>query len=114
MIALVYVNRGRWVVDCPGEECGWAYLAVSPTGHARYQHRCAGSDNDGCGTMLELVWPTVAEAEQIAEALAARASKANRNWTPTETVDDLLAENTAALVGRDITWLAEQGIGITT
>lgn len=114
MIALVYVNRGRWVVDCPNEECGWSYMAVSPDGRARYLHVCGGDENGpGCGTHLELVWPAVDEAEQIVETLSRRNLKLTRNWLPNETVDDLLTENARYLVGGDLEYLVEHGIGVS-
>jgi hypothetical protein len=110
---MVHVNRGRWVVDCPGEECSWSYLALAPDGRPRYLHRCGGDHTGpGCGTMFSLVWPALDEAEQIVEALRRRTDLAARNWLPHETVDMLLAENDTHLVGCDLAWLAEHGIGV--
>lgn len=113
MIALVYINRGRWLIDCPNEECAWSYQAISPTGLPRYLHICCGDDTGpGCRTPLELVWPALDEAEQIVEALALRNLIATRNWLPTETVDQLLLENERYLVARDLEYLVEHGIGV--
>lgn len=117
MIAMVRMNRGRWIVDCPREECAWAYEAISPEGRARYLYRCVGEpwkgpDARGCGTMIELVWPSEDEAEEIKWALGMRDVIATRNWEPRETVDDLLAENIRYLVGCDLAYLAEHGIGV--
>lgn len=111
--ALVYVNRGRWLVDCPNEECCWAYAALTADGRPRYQYACRGdSKGRGCGTMFALVWPALDEAEAITEVLAARSLRATRNWYPNETVEHLMKENADHLVGRDLAWLAEQGIGV--
>lgn len=117
MIGLVRVNRGRWIVDCPNEECAWAYDAIAPTGATRYLHRCVGEPwkgpkARGCGTMIELVWPTQDEAEEIVWALQMRNLVATRNWEPHETADDLLRENDQHLVGRDLEYLVEHGIGV--
>lgn len=119
MIGLVRVNRGRWIVDCPNEECHWAYEAVAPTGAARYLHRCVGEPwkgpaGRGCGTMIELVWPSPDEAEQIVDVLSRRNLVQTRNWSPEETVDALMRENDRYLVGGDLELLVELGIGIPT
>lgn len=114
MIALVYVNRGRWVVDCPNEECGWAYLALTDGGAPRYLHVCGGDQTGpGCGTRIELVWPALDEAEQIVETLARRDLVMTRNWVPNESVDQLLIENQRHLVGGDLLYLVEHGIGVS-
>lgn len=116
--ALVYVNRGRWVVDCPSDECmgaggRWAYLALDTVGEPRYFHRCTGDHTGpGCGTPFSLLWPALDEAEAIIEELRHRSSVETRNWRPGETVECLVKENTDHLVGRDLAWLAEQGIGV--
>lgn len=109
----MYVNRGRWIVDCPNPECSWAYDGITEDGRTRYLYQCQGDHTGkGCGTPFELVWPPLDEAEEIAELLAARSNKANRNWVPSETVAQLIVENEAHLVGRDLEWLANQGIGV--
>ena len=112
-VAPVWIYRGKWVVDCPNPECHWVYYAVSPEGRERYLWCCQGDRNGrGCGRPFHLVWPAPDEAEEIVETLSRRTSRANRNWTPNETVEHLLAENEQALVGRDLAWLAENGIGV--
>lgn len=117
MIAVVRVNRGRWIVDCPNPECTWAYDAITPEGATRYLHTCVGEpwkgrSARGCGTPIELVWPTQDEAEEIVWALSQRNLIVTRNWNPGETVDDLLAENDKYMVSRDLEYLAEHGIGV--
>lgn len=83
----VSVNHGRWVVDCP--DCAGAQLAC------RTDHRfmCNECGNVVIGGLWRTVdWP--ADSLQIEKALLVR-PLANQNWVPGETVDDLLAENTA-------------------
>lgn len=111
--ARVWVYRGKWVVDCPDPECFWTYYAITDTGLPRYLYRCCGDQNGpGCGKPFELIWPPLDVAEEIVDILSERSLLATRNWTPNETVEHLLAENDAALVGRDLQWLAENGIGV--
>lgn len=129
--ARVYVNHGRWVVDCPGDGCYWSYLAMSDTGGRLWlpgQHHsprpltsrvCTGGKAmgprldyatrrtaKGCGIRFNLVWPTLAETLAIEEALARR-PPANRNWRHPETIDALLVENDVFLVGKTIADLIE-------
>ena len=113
---LVYMNHGRWVVDCTTEGCRWAYLAVDPvTGKPRYFHRCDGgpdSAHRGCGRRIDLVWPPLDACLEIERLLFARPSAANRNWRFPETVEGLSAENETLLVGWTIADLAREGIGV--
>lgn len=111
MIALVYMNRGRWVVDCPREECGWAYHAMTPYGEPRYLHRCDGDRNGpGCGAMIELVWPPLDEALEMERALFARRLLVTRNNHVGEGADALLAENDSYFVGWSLARLVEKGV----
>lgn len=113
MISLVYFNRGRWVVECPKEECGWAYQAMTPEGAPRYAHFCTGDQNGrGCGTRIDLVWPSLEEALEIENAMFKRLRNLNRNWFVEETVDGLLAENDNYLVGWTVGRLADKGMGV--
>ncbi len=114
MTGHVYMNHGRWLVDCPTEGCAWSYLATTPDGGPRYQHVCAGDrGGPGCGYRLELVWPPLDAALEIERLLYARATPANRNWRHPETVDGLTVENKQLLVGWNLERLAEAGIGVT-
>jgi hypothetical protein len=112
MIAVVYMNHGRWVVDCPNPECGWAYMATTPDGRPRYQYSCVGSGADrGCGYRLDLAWPELDEALEVERILFARAAPSSRNWKLPETVESLLFENDQLLVGWTLAKLADAGIG---
>lgn len=114
------MNHGRWVVDCPHEECFWAYEAMTADGRPRYQLGCAGGFDmlgrgvwvKGCGKRIELCWPPLDAALEIERSLFARPRAANRNWRPPETVDGLSRENQQALVGWTLETLIEHGIGV--
>ena len=114
------MNHGRWVVDCPREGCGWAYFAMTPDGRPRYQHACVGGRDllgrplhePGCGIRIDLCWPPLDVALEVERILHARPAPATRNWRPPETVETLLRENQAALVGWTLEQLVEQGIGV--
>lgn len=121
----MYMNRGRWVVECPNEECDWAYSAMSagePPAPLRF-HRCRGGHGlqldsglvvgaPGCGRQFSLVWPPLEEALEIERLLFRRTAIVTRNWRPPETVATLEAENESLLVGWDVTRLVEAGIGV--
>jgi hypothetical protein len=74
---VAYINHGRWVADCP---CGGAELV------AEDRLMVCGS----CAARSEVIFPP--NVTVLESALAARLKK-NKNWKPTETVADLLAEN---------------------
>ena len=76
-----YVNHGRWVVDCPEPYCGGAGLAETVL-------VC-----ENCKRVTQVVWPT--NRTDIDRALVPRPVPQTRNWTPGETVEDLLKENEA-------------------
>lgn len=81
----VYANHGRWIAECP--DCGDAQLA------AREDRRfmCVGCANVAVGGVWRPVtWPRNLEA--LEEILDARPSHLNRNWSPGETIADLIAE----------------------
>jgi hypothetical protein len=120
--ALVYMNRGRWVVECPHEGCSWAYMATTPEGAPRYQLQCEGgwgmrldtggaSFERGCGIHFSLAWPPLDVALEVERLLFARPQKLTQNWRAPETVEGLTAENEAALIGWNLQRLAEAGIG---
>lgn len=70
MKAQVYINWGRFVVDCPTEDCHDA-REVEP-----------GQQSEVCaaGHPITLDWPT--EAARMMTALADRPANRNRNWFP--------------------------------
>ncbi|KKL51323.1 hypothetical protein LCGC14_2296620, partial [marine sediment metagenome] len=75
----VYVNHGRWVVDCPTEYCGGASIAETV-------FVC-----DNCKRVTKVVWPD--NRTDIDRVLNVRPVPQTRNWIPGETVDDLEREN---------------------
>ena len=84
----VYVNYGRWVVDCPGEGCGGAQMA------SRDDHRffCVTCGNAFVGgRWLATVWPNDRTVAAIDSALEKRPLRF-QNWTD-EPVAVLLADN---------------------
>ena len=91
MIA-AYMNHGRWVVMCPADDC---VSGVRVTG---LQVRCDCNDEMvcdhpqiPCGALVEIEMPN--DGEEITRLLNLRPHRVNRNWTPSETVADLKAEN---------------------
>lgn len=80
-----FVNHGRWLVSCPRCPSAMHASKVDP----RFMCAECGSG----GRWHPVVWP--ADAERIERALACRPSKTNRNWSPPETVELLVAENKA-------------------
>lgn len=92
----VRVNQGRWIADCPfcpGAEKIW------PGGRLQYRpdvpHPFGIVDSTlHCGYSGEkapVVFP--ADAPLIHQLLEKRPDPHNRNWTPGETVEDLIFEN---------------------
>jgi len=119
-VAVVYVNHGRWVVDCPNPDCFHAYRALGRGGRQIAKIRCRGGagrvlgrphlrHKRGCGLAFELEWPD--DKQDIEQILALRPAKANRNWRPPETVATLISENETFLVGWTLKDLVEKGIG---
>ena len=93
---MIYVNHGRWVINCPAENCE-AGLLFNDTlvCDCRDESVCDHSQQP-CGTPINAVLPD--EAAAIMHLLANR-PKANRNWSPPESLDDLKTENLSHGVG---------------
>lgn len=89
----VSINHGRWIVDCP--DCAGAQLACK-TDHRFMCNECGNVVIGGLWRHVD--WPEDSVGLQIEAALKVR-PVANQNWVPTETVDDLLAENLAVFGG---------------
>lgn len=114
------MNHGRWVVDCPRDECTWAYAAMTGDGKPRYQMSCQGGPDmlsratwaAGCRIRIDLCWPPLDAALEIEQLLFSRTMPINRNWRFPETVDGLGRENEMMLVGWTLRHLAEAGIGV--
>ena len=79
----VFVDHGRWVVNCP--RCNSAQLAYA----SDPRFLCAECHNGGVG-WLTVEWPE--RVADIERALMRRPTE-NRNWQPGETPAALLAEN---------------------
>lgn len=94
MKAFARLEHGRWVIDCPLETCWDAQLA--PPGSKRHR-KCACVDytvcthGQPCGQAIEVVWPD--NLEKGLAVLRLRPARANHNWLPGETVEQLIAEN---------------------
>lgn len=81
---VAYVNWGRWVIDC---RCG-SGAAVELRKREAYCFECGGIHRD-----VQL--PPADILTQIESVLERRTHLSAQNWSPTETVDDLRAENAA-------------------
>lgn len=80
----VYLNHGRWVVDCP--DCNGAQLACEDD--PRFMcNECANAAAGGLWRAIE--WP--ANRDGIEKAVGVR-KLANQNWAPGQKVQDLEAE----------------------
>ena len=84
MEAVVYHNWGRWVADCPDPHCSNA----EEYGRGLTDSSFVCSD---CRRISNVVWPD--NRYEIVAVLDARPVPATRNWTPSETVEDLINEN---------------------
>ena len=95
--AVVYVNHGRWLAECP--DCRDAYLVTGqtrgdPPGLDRSRwFWCQNCRNAAVRHLLRpVVWPAPEDLEEIAAALKPRPLQ-NRNWWPWEPIAQLRAEN---------------------
>lgn len=79
------VNHGRWLADCPA--CNGAELVALG--------RRFVCQAPGCGAQADVRWPAAPTKAKIEALLALRPGAAQRNWTPSETVKSLAAENRA-------------------
>lgn len=81
-------EHGRWIVDCPAQDCSGAEYA-NPEGFF-----CCSCRNLAVkGALYVVVWPR--ERAAIEAVLAVR-PRVNRNWFPGETLAALKAENAKA------------------
>lgn len=94
LVAIAYVNHGRWVADCPHPDCHSAEHYQDP-----YNGKYGGlrpnafhcTAPGGCGLSYPVVWPpNIAEIERW---LVMRPIMTTRNWLPGETIADLVLEN---------------------
>lgn len=100
MTRLAYLNHGRWVVDCPADDCEATLFADRPMfaedNNGTLSLRCICNDVSvcdhsavPCGTPLAAVFP---DNRADIDRLMAGRRRRNRNWTG-ESVSDLKAEN---------------------
>lgn len=105
--AVAFMNAGRWVARCP--LCGNVEQAGrcddgQPGGLEASRFTCTTGDpaagpvgltlpRRGCGLRCAVEWP--ADIANLERVLLARPVPANRNWTPGETLLELIAENAA-------------------
>lgn len=76
------VYCGMWIADCQ-----FCQNAVPPT-IGTPSFRCGY-----CGTVSEIVWPSLEMIYGVERLLAMRPLPYNRNWFPHETLNDLIMEN---------------------
>ena len=89
-VTLARAYCGMWIVDCP--RCRDARHL--PFGTTAYE--CVY-----CGLGMEPAWPSEAMRAGVERLLSMRPIAYNRNWTPGETLHDLLAENIEHGIGPD-------------
>lgn len=81
-----HVNHGRWLVECP--TCCGAQFALQE--HPRFMcNYCANVAVEGL--WRPVTWPT--DRAKIEAALDARVLDDNKNWSPGDSVKELLADN---------------------
>lgn len=92
MIAMAYMNWGRWVADCPREECPNAehFGAAPVTGHVGGLTDCAFRCGF-CTLECPALWPP--DRALIETILGERPVPSTRNWRPGEPARGLVDEN---------------------
>lgn len=103
LVAVAYLNHGRWVAHCPRPGCtnaeGFGRIDGGPAGGLRadsFECRAEiapGLHMGGCGLRCAVDWPP--EVAEIEALVMCRPSPVTRNWQPGETLHDLLKENLA-------------------
>lgn len=104
-VAVARMSHGRWVASCPRPGCVNAEAfgrcddgTIGGLEGDRFTCRTEGHTQDGrraayggCGLRCGVEWPgNVTALERV---LFARPAPSSRNWTPGETVEDLVREN---------------------
>ena len=83
-----WLYNDRWIAECPEGHNRQLVFEATPL------YMCCECWNVGAGGLYrEVAFP--AERADIEAAIAVRPMPVNRNWLPSETVADLLAENAA-------------------
>jgi hypothetical protein len=108
------MNRGRWVVECPREDCTWAYRATTDEGKPHRFLRCTGDHlGKGCDLPFAVAWWPLDVCLEVERVLFKRRQRLTQNWQAgRESVDALIQENEQLLVGWNLERLAEAGIGV--
>jgi hypothetical protein len=87
--SFAFVNQGRWITSCPQPRCpGTSFVWIN----GPYQFLCNVCANLG----IRCRWRPVIvpnDWRDIERVLFERYVPVERNWTPGETLDDLLAQN---------------------
>ncbi len=86
-VAYAFAEWGMWKACCPRPGCTNAMALES--GQPFYA--CLGPHS--CGIEAPVIWP--ADPQAIETILGMRPLAINRNWSPGETLEDLLGENAA-------------------
>jgi hypothetical protein len=99
VVAVVYMNWGKWVADCPRPFCLNAEQfgrcddgTIGGLGGELFHCR-DDTRHGGCGLTCPAQWP--ANVEDLEAVILARPVPGTRNWRPGETLDDLIHENAA-------------------
>lgn len=90
----LYLNHGRWIVECP--RCTWAAQGAIEDFRRQHSFECgrlpSGLVVGGCGYKDELGIPAAQTVAAIERIVGARPA-VNKNWYPSESLDDLRAQN---------------------
>ena len=81
-----YVNRGRWIIDCPSQNCYEAYFASREKPF--YCYKCGNRDNEGAYYRVQ--FPL--DKTDIERTLDEREFDDNKNWDRSEKLEDLKLE----------------------
>jgi len=92
---LAVINYGRWIVDCPADGCRGAVVASLVT-REFFCTECGSREN--YGKVYRVVFPrfrAALEKELIKRPSRVPFSAEHRNWTPSESLAAIKAENIA-------------------
>lgn len=85
----VYINEGRWLVDCP---CGSGVIVTPEWGSTAW---CFG---EACGRVLTAI-AMPDDPNRIEQIMLDRPDPRTRNMQPDESISDLILENAAIGIG---------------
>ena len=81
-VSVAFADWGSWKA-----RCAWCTSALALS---RFQEGFVCWD---CGRSVDVVWPSAAMVRGVERLLMMRPAPKTRNWLPTESLSDLLAEN---------------------